>query len=175
LLVSLARLHRAEGRLDAAITLVEAALEAAQHGGEFMAETTAMLLRADYALQQDDVRTAASFLRHALVRTRAGDSPNALQAVARFADWCAAVGRDQDALVAWLVVLAHPGVYAMLRSDVQERWRMLNPKPELVAAAEARARETDLLAMSERALAKLTPVLGSVPQRTECAASHGVV
>jgi predicted ATPase/DNA-binding SARP family transcriptional activator len=155
LLVSLARLHQAGGRLDAAVTMVEAALEAAQHGGEFMAETTAMLLRADYALQRGDARSAASFIHRALLRTRAGDSPNALQAVARFADWCAAVGRDQNALVAWLVVLGHPGIYAMLRSDVQERWRTLNPNPDLIATAEAQARETDLLTMTERALADL--------------------
>jgi predicted ATPase/DNA-binding SARP family transcriptional activator/Tfp pilus assembly protein PilF len=156
LLVSLARLHRAEGRLDAAITVIEAALEAAQSGGEYMAETTAMLLRADYALQQRDALTAKRFLHRAFLRTRAGDTPNALQAVARFADWCAAVGREQDAMVAWLVVLGHPCVYAMLRSDVQERWQTLNPAPGLIAAAEPKARQTDLLTMTERALAELT-------------------
>lgn len=156
LLVSLARLHGDEGRLEAAITVVEAALDAARHGGEFMAETTAMLLSADYALRQGDAQTAASFLHRGMLRTRAGDSPNALQALARFGDWCAAIGRDQDAVVAWLVVLGHPGVYAMLRSDVQQRWRRLNPAPGLIAAAEPLARQTDLLTMTESALAELT-------------------
>lgn len=148
-LVNLAQVHLSAGRPGTAEPLARQALEEAQRSGERMFEAGTRLVLAEIALRGGQIVMAAEQLAPALRAARAINDPaNLLEALAGYARWCHAQGRDEAAAQAHLTVMAQANIHAELREELAASALARLPAPPGAAAV-------DLLVLIERAAAEL--------------------
>jgi tetratricopeptide (TPR) repeat protein len=164
LLINLAQVHADAGRLAAATTFAQSALEEVRRSGERKVETASNLVLGVLAVMQGDMALAARHLHDALKLARiTGDVGNHLEGLDGYARWCEAQGRPDRALAVRLAILAHPQLHAELRMSIEARSQGAPPAAARIANARLDAQRTDVLALTEQALRELDSAAALLP------------
>lgn len=112
-------------------------------------------MRGYQALKRSDLKRAARCPHDALIGARTGgDVPNELCALQYYAAWCSKLGREREALVARLLVLAHPTLDAISKLEFARPLKADPPDERTMEEAKQQAQRFDLLALAEVALAE---------------------